>query len=139
MAKKKEVIAVTALILDRRGMILLQKRKDDLFLSADEKWEFPGGGVAKKESLEEALLRECDEEIGCKVKILGKVPLIWKNVWEDKFGRRVNVQVHCFVCRIAGGKPISANKEVGDIKWFLKKEVRNLETLPGICEFVSCI
>jgi len=53
-------------MLIRDGQILLVKH------SYQDGWLIPGGGVKRKESLEQAARRECSEEIGAKV---GKMEL----------------------------------------------------------------
>lgn len=61
------MIKVTAAIIEIDGMILIAKRKKDDPLR--EKWEFPGGKVEPKETPEECLVRELEEELGVKTKI----------------------------------------------------------------------
>ncbi|AEJ18202.1 NUDIX hydrolase [Gracilinema caldarium] len=57
--------AVGALILTREGLLLLERAKDP----ARGKLALPGGFVDPGESLEEALSRECMEEIGWKAEL----------------------------------------------------------------------
>ena len=54
--------AVGALIISRKGLLLLEREKEP----ARGKFSLPGGFVDPGETLEEALLRECEEEIGWK-------------------------------------------------------------------------
>jgi ADP-ribose pyrophosphatase YjhB (NUDIX family) len=60
-------IRVRAIILDNKNNIIVIKRKK---LNNPVYWVFPGGGVEKSDnSLEEALKRECLEEIGVIVSV----------------------------------------------------------------------
>lgn len=60
----------------------------------------PGGGVEEGEALEEAVVRECMEEIGCTVVVEGKVGTTEE--YRDEMARR---QVtHCFIARVVGEK-----------------------------------
>ena len=56
------VIRVVAALIRRDGEILITQRPTDVHLGG--LWEFPGGKVENEESLEAALIREIDEEIG---------------------------------------------------------------------------
>ncbi|MGZ9584466.1 NUDIX domain-containing protein [Paenibacillus marinisediminis] len=59
----KQTIIVTggAIIRDRRGRVLLQKRSDY------GNWGLPGGGMEPGETIEETMLREVYEETGLNV------------------------------------------------------------------------
>jgi 8-oxo-dGTP pyrophosphatase MutT (NUDIX family) len=54
-------VSVSAVILDRRGRLLLQQRSDG------GQWGLPGGSVEIGESLRDALIREVSEETGLTV------------------------------------------------------------------------
>lgn len=64
------------LILDEEGNIAIHLvSRNDVF-SNQTYYETPGGGVDEGESPEEALNRECEEEIGYSVEILGKLAIV---------------------------------------------------------------
>jgi len=60
--------AVRAVIFDNDGKIAL--------LKSGEVYKNPGGGIETGESFEEALVRECQEEAGCRIKILGELGIV---------------------------------------------------------------
>lgn len=67
----------------------------------------PGGGVEEDETLEEAVVRECMEEVGCDVVVEGKVGVIEE--FRAKTARR---QVtHCFVARVVGEKGVPTTEQ----------------------------
>jgi len=61
------VIDVAAGILrDERGRVLLMQRLPGKHLAG--LWEFPGGKVEEGETVEQALVRELDEELGIELR-----------------------------------------------------------------------
>ena len=70
----KEVREVArGIVLDDKGNVAIHTvSRDDIFCKQTY-YETPGGGVDKGETYEQALLRECDEELGYEVEILAYV------------------------------------------------------------------
>lgn len=63
----KDIIKVTAAILEKDGHIIIAQRKSSDHLSG--KWEFPGGKIEPGETPEECLARELKEEFDIDVTI----------------------------------------------------------------------
>jgi 8-oxo-dGTP diphosphatase len=63
----KDIIKVTAAILENDGQIIIAQRKSSDHLSG--KWEFPGGKIEPGETPEECLARELKEEFDIDVTI----------------------------------------------------------------------
>lgn len=82
------VPVAVAVITDSDGRVLLAKRAEGVHQGG--LWEFPGGKVDPGESLAEALLRECREELG--IHITDHRPLI--QVTHDYGDRCVQLNVH---------------------------------------------
>src|SRR5207253_8103307 len=61
------VVAVSAVITDENGYILLQRRTDN------DLWGLPGGGMDLGESIGQAVVRETKEETGLDVEPTGLV------------------------------------------------------------------
>ncbi|EKD59042.1 MAG: MutT/NUDIX family protein [uncultured bacterium] len=82
-------------VIEKDGKLLLIKRVK----SAGTHWVFPGGGVEDGESHEQALIRECKEELGVDVSV-GK--LVFENIFEmEKIGQQ---KEFFYACKIVGGK-----------------------------------
>ena len=136
---EKQKVVVIALIKNSAGQILLQKRRDAINAGADGKWEFPGGLVDFGEAPEEAIVRECKEEIGCKIEVVRLLPYLHTKVWQRANGELVQAFVSCFEARIADGVLQSLDGASSAVQWYTKEEALALDTLPGIKEFVELV
>ncbi|MCS6798014.1 MAG: (deoxy)nucleoside triphosphate pyrophosphohydrolase [Myxococcota bacterium] len=59
-------VVVAAAVVERDGRLLLTRRREGSHLSGY--WEFPGGKLEQGESPAEAVMRECLEECGLRVR-----------------------------------------------------------------------
>ncbi len=66
-----ESVAVTAAVIERAGRYLLGQRQSGKRHGG--LWEFPGGKLLPGESIEGALVRELEEELGLAVEAVGRV------------------------------------------------------------------
>ncbi|MGD6793110.1 (deoxy)nucleoside triphosphate pyrophosphohydrolase [Metabacillus indicus] len=66
---KKSLKVVAAIIENEHNEILCALRSPKMAIP--NMWEFPGGKVEKDEDLSTALVREIDEELGCKIETFG--------------------------------------------------------------------
>ena len=96
-------------------------------------WEFVGGKVEPSETNEQALIRECREELG--------VTLTVGDIFMDVFHEYPDLTVHLtlFNATISEGKP--QKLEHNDIQWITPREMPNYdfcsadkEILAKICE-----
>jgi ADP-ribose pyrophosphatase YjhB (NUDIX family) len=53
-------------LITAAGGLVFNQKKEVLFIFRKGRWDLPKGGVEKKESLEEAAMREVEEETGVK-------------------------------------------------------------------------
>ena len=82
-------------------------QENDLFLAGPrdakqvlgEYWEFPGGKIEAEESASEAAIRECLEETGIAVQVVGQYPAVLHDYDHG------TVQLHFFDCRPASESP----------------------------------
>jgi mutator protein MutT len=137
MKNKKQMCAVVGLIRDENRRILLRKRVDRHLPDAHGKWEFPGGKIDFWESPEDALRRECREEIGCEVEVKRLLPEVQSKRWTRPDGKRYHVLVFCFEVEIVRGEPQVFDRSASEVGWFEEEDILKLDTLGGIDEFVS--
>lgn len=86
--------AARAVVQDSEGKIAL------LHVSKNHYYKLPGGGIEPLEDKDLALQRECMEEIGCEIKVLGEVGII---IEERKFYHLRQIS-YCYFAQVQGEK-----------------------------------
>lgn len=94
-------------------------------------WEFVGGKVEPGESKEQALIRECQEELAITLTV-GEVFMDVVHEYPD-----INVHLTLFNATIAEGVP--QKLEHNDIKWITTKEIPNYAFCPADEEILEKI
>lgn len=112
---------VAALIWNEDGQFLICQRPPDkarAFL-----WEFVGGKVEPGETLAQALVRECREELAITIRV--------GNVFMDVTHEYPDVTVHLtvFEATVCKGKP--TRLEHADLRWISPAEIPNLAFCPA--------
>ena len=94
-------------------------------------WEFVGGKVELDETKEQALIRECQEELA--------VTLSVGDVFMDVVHKYPDLTVHLtlFNATIAEGEP--QKLEHNDIQWIMPSEIPNYEFCPADKEILAKI
>jgi 8-oxo-dGTP pyrophosphatase MutT (NUDIX family) len=87
-----------------------------------ETWVLPKGGLESKETVEQAAMRECEEETGLRVSIdrpLGQVAYFYARR-ESPNGPlyRIFKRVSFFLMHHQGGDPTKHDDEIQDVRWF---------------------
>jgi 8-oxo-dGTP diphosphatase len=98
----RPIVGVGAVILagDPRGVVLIKRRYEPLA----GRWSLPGGTVEVGETLEEALVREIEEETGLTVTV-GPVVEVFDRILRDEQGRvRFHFVLVDYLCAAAGGR-----------------------------------
>lgn len=94
-------------------------------------WEFVGGKVELGETKEQALIRECKEELGILLSV--------GNVFVDVVHEYPDITVHLtlFNATIADGEP--QKLEHNDIQWITPSEIQKYEFCPADEEILARI
>ena len=94
-------------------------------------WEFVGGKVESGETKEQALIRECKEELDILLSV--------GDVFMDVIHKYPDITVHLtlFTATIAEGEP--QKLEHNDIKWITPREVRKYAFCPADEEILAKI
>lgn len=93
------VLTVDAVITDGEGRVLVMERGTDPFRGT---WVFPGGLVDPGETVEQACIREVNEELGLDVKLTGLIG-IYSEPGRDPRGSFVSI---VYRAEIVGGTPV---------------------------------
>ena len=94
-------------------------------------WEFVGGKVEPGETKEQALIRECREELA--------VTLSVGNVFMDVVHEYPDLTVHLTLFNAAILEGIPKKLEHNDIKWITPSEISNYEFCPADVEILKKI
>jgi 8-oxo-dGTP diphosphatase len=125
--QRLRVIVGAAIIY--QGRVLACARADPPELAG--RWEFPGGKVERGETEVEALVRECDEELGVLVEV------------GDRIGRDVplghsGAVLRVYAARLAdGGLPQAL--EHSELRWLAADELNSVVWLPADAPIVAAL
>ena len=124
-----KMIDVVAAIIEQDGQILLAQRPPH----ADQPgmWEFAGGKVEPGETREEALIRECREELAITLSV-GAVYMDVIHAYPD-----LTVHLTLFSASIADGVP--QKLEHNDIRWITPAEIPAYTFCPADEEILTKI
>ena len=86
-------------------------------------WEFAGGKVERGETPEQALIRECQEELAITLSV-GDVFMEVVHEYPD-----ITVHLTLFQARIAEGTPQMLEHQ--DMRWITPEEIRQYEFCPA--------
>lgn len=138
-----KILAVAAIgvVTNDSGEVLITKRGEDEAADAENKWEFPGGGLEFDESVEEAVIREVKEETGYDVEVVRLLPKIYTNHWVHKNGDQKQVVLLAYHCKIIGGelKRNSGDLEIIDAKFIRPEDIINYDCLPKTKEIIDLL
>jgi 8-oxo-dGTP diphosphatase len=97
MSESKLLLVAAVALVDPDGRVLLAERPAGKQLAG--MWEFPGGKVDAGETLEEALIRELQEELGITVEKACLAPFTFASHAYDSF----HLLMPLYVCRVWEG------------------------------------
>lgn len=121
------MITVTAAVIERRGRILICRRRADQ--KHPLKWEFPGGKTEPGEDPPACLRRELEEELGIQV---GEAEEITRFEYQYP-GRAPILLIFYRVDRYLGE---AENRIFADIRWVERRELPEFDFVEGDIAFV---
>ena len=103
------VLVVAIALIDSDGRVLIAQRPEGKKMAG--LWEFPGGKVDPGETPENALIRECAEELGIDIRASCLAPVAFASHTYDDF----HLLMPLYVCRVWKG--MVRSQEGQALKW----------------------
>jgi len=110
MAQKRVPSLTVDIVIPTSDGVVLIKRANEPYKN---RWALPGGFVNYGEKVEDAAIREAEEETGLKVK-LRKLVGVYSDPNRDPRGHVVSI---CFLAERTNGKPV-ANSDAAEARVF---------------------
>ena len=131
MENKKHIVAITALIKNKKGdkFLVVKRHKDEIAYPG--KWAFPGGKVEKGHTVLETLKREVKEEVGLEIRNHKRFLKDYTFVRPDGH----NVVGFTFEV-VAKSEKVSISPDFEDYKWIKPEELPSLDHIKGMDEEV---
>ena len=120
-------VRVVGVALLHGGRLLAARRADRHSRSGG--WEFPGGKCEPGESLDQAAVREIREELGCEVRVTGRL--------EGVEPIRPGMVLEVVLAELASGEPVPRDREHDALRWLAAEELRSLPWLPADVPFLE--
>lgn len=113
-------------VVEHEGRFLIGQRPEGVALAG--LWEFPGGKVEAGESPAQAATRECLEETGVAIEVVGEYPL------HDHNYEHGAVRLHFFKCQ-----PLHDVTPQVPFRWIARDELRKYEFPRGNDELLTLL
>lgn len=124
-----EPIPVVGAVIVRDGLVLCARRGPGKHLAGQ--WEFPGGKLEPGETAEGALVREIEEELGCRVAV-GDLIVTAAHVYAAK-----TIVLSTYRCAVVDGEPVPT--EHAEIAWVDPADLTALDWAPADLPTVDAI
>lgn len=127
-------------VIEAAGGIIKNDHNEILFIRRLGKWDLPKGKIEKDESLENAALREVEEETGLNNMELQKFINRTFHVYKERNGKRVLKTTHWFAMNYTGNQtPIPQIEEgISEVSWKSKKQIQ-MDVFPETFENIKLI
>ncbi len=124
-------VAVGAVVLDGERVLLARRGRPP----GQGKWSIPGGLVHLGERIEEALVREIEEESGLRVRLLGLCGVIDRVVREQDTVRYHYVIID-YVAESVGGR-LQAGSDAAEVRWVNMDDLGQYDTTDGLADMIQ--
>jgi 8-oxo-dGTP diphosphatase len=126
MPTEPEIVVGAAIVQD--GRLLTVQRAEPARLAG--LWEFPGGKVERGETEVQALVRECQEELGLVLEI------------GDRVGPEVRTATRRYLLRIYLARVIGGTLHLSehlDARWLAPEQLRDVPWIPADLPIVEAV
>jgi 8-oxo-dGTP diphosphatase len=122
------ITIVGAAIMDDAGRVLGAERAEPPAMAG--MWEFPGGKVEPGEDELDALLRECEEELGVGIEVL-------ERLGGDIVLSTGTAVLKVWTARLVRGEPVAI--EHSELRWLSVNELDDVPWLPADAPLVELL
>lgn len=126
------ICAVGAIIFKQDSVLLIQRGNAPGY----GKWSIPGGAVHLGESLEDAVVREVEEETQLRVRPI-QIGKVVDRIYRDGNGK---IQYHFiivdYLCEVLEGEP-QPSTDAAAVSYFKMEELKNLDLTEGAAEVID--
>jgi len=123
-------VGVGAVVLDGERVLLARRGR----APSAGKWSIPGGLVHLGERLEEAAVREVQEETGLHVRLLGLCGVI-DRVVRDADVLRYHYVIIDYVAESVGGR-LQAGTDAAEVRWVAVGDLGQYDCTEGLAEMI---
>jgi len=123
-------VGVGAVVLDGARVLLARRGR----APGHGKWSIPGGLVHLGERLEDALVREIEEESGLRVRVLGVCGVIDRVVREQD-AIRYHYVIIDYVAEAVGGH-LQAGSDAAEVRWVSVGDLGQYDTTDGLADMI---
>lgn len=113
-------------VIEAAGGVVRNRKNEILFIRRLRRWDLAKGKIEKGESLEQAALREIEEETGLKELILGDFLSPTFHIYTERNGERILKITYWYKVQYVGdGVPTPQTEEgISEVRWKNEAEIR---------------
>ncbi|HEV8531294.1 MAG TPA: NUDIX domain-containing protein [Methylomirabilota bacterium] len=123
-------VAVGAVVLDGERVLLARRGQPP----SAGKWSIPGGLVHLGERIEEAVVREVEEESGLRIRVLGLCGVI-DRVHREGERVRYHYVIVDYVAEAVGGE-LRAGSDAAEVRWVAVDDLGRFETTDRLADMI---
>lgn len=127
-------------LVEAAGGVVFNKKEQVLFIHRLSKWDLPKGKIEKGESLEQAALREVEEETGLKELIVENEINTTFHIYTERNGIKILKTTYWFRMTYVGeGQPVPQTEEgITEVRWMNNTEISE-EVFPNTFKNIRLI
>ena len=112
------------LLIQTGGGVVQNEKKQILMIFRRGKWDLPKGKVDEGETIEQASVREVEEETGLKHVKLGKKKTVTYHTYNE-FGKHILKESHWYKMTADSGQKLipQTQEDITEIKWVEKEDM----------------